>query len=202
VAIQWAEPEGQLVTVVGFGVPEDALREVAEKLRPADAGEVATLRNEHAVPEAREFGDLPEGNVVVASGESDTGRWRIVADAGRHDNIGALTIDRIWGAIAGTTGTTGDRVEPPLDLAADVSDGTIVVWGVLWVDAASVTAEGPGREPVALDRYEVDGWSHQVVAGVIPDDHFTPSDEPIEFVARDSDGREVGRNDTVLGPGG
>ena len=35
VSVQWAEPEGQLVTVVGFGVPEDAVLQVAEGLRPA-----------------------------------------------------------------------------------------------------------------------------------------------------------------------
>ena len=200
VGVQWAEPEGQLVTVVGFGVAEDTVLEVAEGLRPANAGEVATLLDQQVVAAPREFDDLADGYVVAASGESESGQWRIVADARRRDNVGALTIERMWGAIASTVSSTGDRVEPPLDLAADFSDGTAVVWGVLWVDAASVTVEAPGREPITLDIHEVEGWSHPVVAGAFPDDHFT--ERTIDIVARDAEGKEVGRNSTVLGPDG
>lgn len=202
VAVQWAEPEGQLVSVVGFGVAEDTVLQVAEGLRPASADEVAALRGEHAPAGPREFGDVPDGHVVVASGDSPTGQWRIVADARRQANIGALTIDRVWGAIASTASTTGDRVEPPLDLQIDISDETIVIWGVLWVDAASVTVEAPGVEPIALDIHEVDGWNQSVVADAFPDDHFAGSDGAVSVVARDAAGREVGRNSTVLGHDG
>ncbi len=199
VAVQWAEPEDRLVTVVGFGVGEDAVLQVAEGLRPASAGEVAALRDEQVVAAPREFGDPRAGYVVVASGETPTGQWRLVADAGRRANIGALTVERMSGAIASTASNTGDRVEPPLDLGADTSDGTIVIWGVLWVDAASVTVEGSGGEPIALDTLEVEGWSHPVVAGAFPDDHFAGSGDGVVVVARDADGREVGRNSIVLG---
>jgi hypothetical protein len=202
VAVQWAEPEGRLVTVVGYGVAEDAVLQVAEELRAASAGEIAALREQHAVAAPRELGDVPEGQVVVASGETPGGQWRIVADATRQDNIGALTIERVSGAIASTASTTGDRVEPPLDLQVDVSGGTIVIWGVLWVDAASLTVEAPGVAPVTLDTHEVEGWSHQVVADAFPDDHFTASNGTVSVVARDADGREVGRNSTVLDLGG
>jgi hypothetical protein len=201
VAVQWAEPEGQLVTVVGFGVAEDAVLQVAEGLRPASAGEVAELRDQQVVAAPREFGDVPEGHVAVASGETPTGQWRLVADAGRRANIGALTVERMSGAIASTASNTGDRVEPPLDLGADTSDGTVVIWGVLWVDAASVTVDGPGGEPIALDIHEVEGWSDPVVAGAFPVDHFAGSGEGVVVVARDADGREVARNTTVLGSG-
>jgi hypothetical protein len=201
VAVQWAEPEGQLVTVVGFGVAEDAVLQVAEGLRPASPGEVAGLRDQQVVAAPREFGEARAGHVVVASGETPTGRWRLVADADRRANIGALTVERMSGAIASTASNTGDRVEPPLDLGADTSDGTIVIWGVLWVDAASVTVEGPGGEPIALDIHEVEGWSDPVVAGAFPDDHFAGSGEGVVVVARDADGREVARNPTVLGSG-
>ena len=135
----------------------------------------------------------------MASGESETGRWRIVANTRKQDNIGALTIDRLWGAIASTSSTTGDRVEPPLDLQIDVSDGTIVIWGVDFVDAASVTVEAPGSEQLTLDTHEVEGWAHRVVADAFPEDLFVGSDGPVSVVARDADGREVGRNSTVLG---
>jgi hypothetical protein len=199
VALQWAEPEGQLVTVVGFGVAEDDVLKVAEGLRSAGAGDVAALRDGQ-VPASREFGGVPEGHVVAASGVSPTGQWRIVAETSRQDNIGALTIDRMWGAIASTSSTTGDRVEPPLDLQADISDGTIVVWGVLYVDAAAVTVEAPGREPVPLGLHEVDGWSHPVVAGAYPLD-IAGSRGQMDVVARDAAGREVARNSTVLGDG-
>lgn len=196
VAVQWAEPDGQLVSVVGFGVAEDAVLQVAEGLRPPNAGEVAALRDEHAVTAPRSFGDVPAGR-VVASGESQTGQWRVVADAGREDNIGTLTLERLWGAIASTSSNTGDRVEPPLDLAADFSDGTTIVWGVLGVDAASVTIEAADAEPITLDIHEVDGWTHPVIAGAFPDTHFAPSSE-VAVIARDESGQELARNTTVL----
>jgi hypothetical protein len=200
VAVQWAEPDGQLVTVVGFGVAEDAVLQVAEGMRPAAAREVAALRDAHAVPAPREFAGVPEGQVVVASGDSRTGQWRILADARRHDNIGALTIERVWGAIGSTSSTTGERVEPPLDLGADYSDGTAVVWGVLWVDAASVTAEAAGVEPVTLAIHDVAGWDHPIVAGAFPDDQFRGATDVV-VVARDAEGREVARNTTILADG-
>jgi hypothetical protein len=200
VAVQWAEPEGQLVSVVGFGVGEDAVLQVAEGLRPAGPGEVADLREEHAVAAPREFDDVRDGQVVVASGDSATGRWRIVAEASPQANIGSLTLERLWGAIGATASTTGARLEPPVDVQADISDGTIVIWGVLGVDAAAVTAEAPGREPVTLDTHEVEGWSQRVVADAFPDDHFDP-DDTVSVVARDADGEEVARNTTVLDGG-
>jgi hypothetical protein len=70
---------------------------------------------------------------------------------------------------------------------------------VLWVDAASVSVEGPGGEPIELDIHEVEGWSDPVVAGAFPIDHFTGSGEGVAIVARDADGEEVARNTTVLG---
>jgi hypothetical protein len=200
VAVQWAEPEGQLVSVVGFGVAEDAVLQVAEGLRPAGPEEVAGLREEHAVAAPREFDEVQDGHVVVASGDSPTGQWRVVADPRPQANIGALTLERLSGAIGATASTTGDRAEPPVDVQADISDGTIVIWGVLWVDAASVTVEAPGVEPIELDTHEVEGWSQRVVADAFPDDHFGP-DDTVSVVARDADGREVARNTTVLDGG-
>ncbi|HEY7068918.1 MAG TPA: hypothetical protein VH479_02340, partial [Acidimicrobiales bacterium] len=201
VAVQWAEPDGQIVTVIGFGVAEDDVLQVAEGMRPAAPGEVDALRSEHAVVTPRQFGAVPDGKVAVASGDSVTGQWRILSDARRHDNIGALTIDRVWGAIGATSSTTGDRSEPPLDLAADYSDGTAVVWGVLYVDAASVTAEAPGVEPVTLAIHEVPGWDHPVIAGSFPDQHFRSTGGAV-VIARDANGQEVARNTQVLNDGG
>jgi hypothetical protein len=45
------------------------------------------------------------------------------------------------------------------------------------------------------------GWSRRVVAGSFPMDHFAPASDVV-VVARDADGREVGRNSTVLGTDG
>src|SRR5262249_22657046 len=36
VSVRWAEAEGQVVTVVGYGVAEDVVRQVAEGMRSAD----------------------------------------------------------------------------------------------------------------------------------------------------------------------
>jgi hypothetical protein len=200
VAVQWAEREGRLVTVLGFGVDEDIVLQVAEGLSPASAGEVAALPDQ-LVDAPREFADPPEGHVVVASGETPNGQWRVVVAAHREPNIGALTLDRFAGAIASTSSDTGDRVEPPLDLAADFSDGTAVVWGVLWEDAATVTVEVEGAEPVELGIHEVEGWDRPVVAGTFPMDRFDPQVD-VAVVASDADGREVARNTTVLGTDG
>jgi hypothetical protein len=87
-----------------------------------------------------------------------------------------------------------------VDVQADVSDGTIVIWGVLWVDAATVTVEARGVEPIELDTHEVEGWTQRVVADAFPDDHFAP-DDTVSVVARGADGREVARNTTVLDGG-
>jgi hypothetical protein len=201
VAIRWAEPDGQLVTVVGHGVDEDAVLQVAEGLGPASAGEVAGLR-QTVVAAPREFADVPDGHVVAASGESGTGRWRVVA--GNPGSLESLTLERMQGAIGSTSSGSGSLVRAPSDpleyLWADFADGTVVVWGVLWVEAASVTVEAPDADPVALDIQEVEGWDHPVVAGSFPIDQygFPPSDEVV-VVARDADGREVARNATVLG---
>jgi hypothetical protein len=102
------------------------------------------------------------------------------------------------GAIASTASTTGDRFEPPLDLQADFSDRTAVVWGVLLVDAASVTVEIPGREPVVLGIHDVEGWDHPVVAGAIPTDDLPSAGGGVDIVARDAAGQEVARNRTVF----
>jgi hypothetical protein len=199
VAVHWAESEGQLVTVIGFGVAEADVLHVAEGLRPASADEVTALREHGVVAAPREFEALPDGRVVVATGESPTGQWRIVADAGRRENIGSLTIERLWGASASTVSTTGDRTEPGLDLQADISDGTIVVWGMLGVEAATVTVEAPGQEAVPMGLHEVEGWSRPVVAGALPVDPFGRRGDEIAIVARDATGREVARDTTVLG---
>jgi len=122
--------------------------------------------------------DIPDGDVVIASGESLTGQWRIVADAQRQANVGSLTIERMLGTIGSTASTTGDRAGPPLDLGADISDGTVVL------------GPAPGRRRLAdrrgtrpLGIHEVEGWDRPVVAG-------------------DADGQEIARNSSVLGAGG
>ena len=110
VAVRRAEAESELVTAVGFGVDEGA-----------------ALPEEPVVAAPRELGDIPDGDVVIASGESLTGQWRIVADAQRQANVGSLTIERMLGTIGSTASTTDDRAGPPLDLGADISDGTVVL---------------------------------------------------------------------------
>ena len=59
-----------------------------------------------------------------------------------------------------------------------------------------------GREPITLGIHEVEGWSYPVVAGAFPDDHFAGVESRVSVVARDAEGREVGRNSTVLSPDG
>jgi hypothetical protein len=201
VAVQWAEPEGQLVTVVGFGVAEDALLRVAEELRLATAGEIDALLDEHGGAAGGEFDDAPDGHVVVAEGETPSGRWRVTADATRPPGMEALTIERMSDSTSSSgtaSGTGGDGTAgpPALALSTDTEDGVTVVYGLVPEGTASVTYEAPGVVG-GLDLHEVDGWDVGVVAVDITEE--LPADiaadvvDAVTVIARGADGRELGR---------
>lgn len=200
IAVQWAEPEGQLVTVWAAGFTEQAVLQVVERLRPADAGQIEALLAEHAPPPPGEFGDVAAGQVEVASGAvPDGGRWRVVADPAAGESMDALTIEHVsadGGSSSGSSsGSYADTagVPPALEVWSDSTEGGAVVYGVVAAEAATVTVEAAGHEPVSLELHTVDGWDHRVVASFVPLSGF----EAVA-VARAADGREVARTIVYL----
>lgn len=202
-AIQWAEPEGQLVTVVGFGVTTDVVVQVADDLRPARPDEVAALLADHAPDPLGEFGDAPDRSTVVAEGETSTGRWRVLADTTMSEGMEGLTIERATGSSSssGTSSGMSGGDAPGLELATDTEDGTTIVYGVVPADTASVTFDAPGIQG-ALEFHEVEGWDSKVIAANITAD--LPSDiaadviDAVTIVARGADGRELGRQTVAV----
>ncbi len=149
--VQWLEPGGQLVSVIGVGVTEQALLQVADRLRPAGPDEIAALLAEHGVPAAGEFDDVPDGAVEVAAGEEagDGGRWRVVVDPAMGETLAALTVERVsaGGSSSGSSSsgmsTDGDGPDAPaLELTTDSTEGaSTLVYGTVVAGATTVTIE-------------------------------------------------------------
>ncbi len=204
--VQWLEPDGQLVSVIGVGFTEQALLQVVDRLRPAGPDEIAALLAEHAAPAAGEFDEVPEGLVEVASGEEpgDGGRWRVVADPATGETLAALTVERVSadssssGSSSGMA-TDGDVPAPPaLELTTDSTDGaSTLVYGTVVAGATTVTIEAAGGgNTLTLDVQSIDGWGRGVVAGPLTDLDATDA----VAVARDANGQELGRQVLYLAP--
>jgi hypothetical protein len=140
------------------------------------------------------------GQVEVASGAvPDGGRWRVVADPAAGESMDALTIEQVsadGGSSSGSSsGSYADTagVPPALEVWTDSTEGGAVVYGVVAAEAATVTLEAAGHEPVSLELHTVDGWDHRVVASFIPRSGL----EGVA-VARTADGREVARTIVYL----
>jgi hypothetical protein len=207
VAVQWAEPGGHFVTVAGYRIAEDHVLRVAASLRPAGDGEVDALLGDHAAPEPGEFGDPPDGQVVVAEGETPTGRWRVVADTAAPDGLEGLTIERVSdsSSMSGTASgmAEGGSEEPPVELVTDTEEGVTIVYGLVHPDAAAVDYEAPGVEGT-IEVHEIDGWDRKVIAvdlsAALPEDPAAEAIGTVTLIARDTEGRELGRHQVVVDP--
>jgi hypothetical protein len=191
--LQWREPTGTLVTLLGFGLDEDAVRRVAEELRHAGGAEIDRLISEHGTPSPTQsgFASLGEGQVQVVSGERGDIQWRLVASA--DQGLGGLTYEESSGGSAsgfGGAGSADPGVAPPLEAAATrSSDGeSWVVFGAVAGDASAVTVEGADGSAVSLDLYDVTGWDRKVFIGFLPADTRERN-----VVAHRPDGTEVAR---------
>jgi hypothetical protein len=197
--VQWAEPEGRLVTVVASGVSERSVLRIVEGMRPADAEEIEALLSEPATPSPGEFVPVPSEQVEVTAGEvPGGGRWRVVVDTAAPASLDALSVEQVSadgsfssGAASGGLGGSAR----PLDLSSDSTDGGTVVYGTVTADAATVTLEAPGRPAVPLELHGVDGWDLRVVASLVAD--IGPESVA---VARAVDGREVARTTIYVAP--
>jgi hypothetical protein len=195
-AVQWLEPDGQLVTVWGAGVDEDDVLAVAEGLRPASTAEVGELVASGPGP----LGPVGAGDVEVASGRTEAGSdWRLVVDPAAPEGLAAVTFEDASGAMStGALGTSGE--EPALEVTTVGLDGdepagtgSSLVYGTAAPAATTVVLEAPGRPPVELARHPVDGWSRTVVVLAVP----TADLAGASVVARGGDGAELQR--TTLG---
>ena len=191
--LQWHEPAGTLVTLVASGLDDDAVRRVAEELRPAGNAEIDRLVDEHGTPSPTQSGfpNLDEGQVQVVSGTRGDIRWRLVASADQE--LGSLTYEESSVSSAsgfGGAGSADPGAAPPLEAAATrSSDGqTWVIFGTVARDASAITAEGAEGSAVSLDLYDVTGWDRKVFIGFLPADARAS-----DIVAHRPDGTEVAR---------
>lgn len=198
IVVQWAEPDGQLVTVVTSGTTEQTALQIVEQLRPADPGQIEALLADYAPPSPGEFGDLAAGQVEIASGElPGGGRWRVVADPASEESMDALAIEQVstdGSSSSGSSSGSSGGATRPLDLSTDSTGGETVVYGLAIADAATVVLETPGQEPIPLELHTVAGWNHRVVASLVPD-----SGTDAVAIARDAEGRELDRTTVSLG---
>jgi len=194
--LQWLEPTGTLVTLVASGLDEDALRRVAEELRPAGGAEVAHLIREHGTPSPMSSGlsDLEEGQLQVVSGARGDIQWRLVASVDEEPGLDSLTYEEASAGSGSSSGASAGSADsgaaPPLEATGlETMDGeNWVVYGVVAGDASAVTAEGAEGSAVSLDLYDVTGWDRKVFIGFLAADSRAR-----EVVAHRPDGTEVAR---------
>lgn len=199
VALQWLEPPGNLVTVVGRGITEANLRRIAEGLRPARDGEIPRMVDEVEVATTTEDADstrmpaLEEGQFEVATGESDGEPWRLVA-TDRPGEIGLETWYR-----DGSAGTGWDDVASiqPLEVVSSqvATWDSSIVFGLV-EDGAAIAVEPAGHEPVVVQLFDVEGWSSSAFVAFVP----AGVDGDVTVVAHRPDGTELAR-DVVPGDG-
>jgi hypothetical protein len=188
VALQWLEPDGQLVTLYGLGFAEEVLLAMAEDLTEIAPGEVSDL----AATTPGVLGPAPAGGVVVAEGRTPAGTdWRVTVGPAAPEGMAALTLEH---ADPSGESSTSESFGPPTALAAstvELDGGRTLVYGTTPSEAATVAVEAPGRSPVPLDAHPVEGWAGMaVVTGTV-----TPADLPAgtALVARAADGTELHR---------
>jgi hypothetical protein len=194
--LQWYEPSGTLVTLLASGLDEDAVRRVAEALRPAGDAEIGRLISAHPMDSALRSGfpSLEEGQVQVVWGTMGDIQWRLVASADQEARLGSLSYEETAaGSGAGSGGAVGSAdsgAPPPLEATAtETMDGeSWAVYGVVAGDVSAVTAEGADGSAVPLDLYDVTGWDRRVFIGFLPADT-----QASDVVAHQPDGVEVAR---------
>jgi len=136
--------------------------------------------------ESARLGDLLDGEVLAAEGETAGGRWELVAsDDGERRGI----------FLRDETGQTSVATsKADLDDGGYVSTvtghagGTPAVFGLVGPDIAEVVAEGSDVPPTRLELLVIPGWQSRAFVMWPPGD---PSD--VVLVFRDGSGAEIGR---------
>ncbi|MFP3900241.1 MAG: hypothetical protein ACLFXM_05260 [Acidimicrobiia bacterium] len=168
VIMRWRDPSGTLVTLVGTDVTVDEVVTFADALRPAHAGEIEELLKRHG--RSAPLGPLAEGEMVVAQGEAEGGRWRLVA----ADDVDMLTVsyqDERGGSSVGRAkeiGESGVTMTFATHGEGPQPGDEVVVFGLAPAGTERVAVESPGHEPVDLLVHSVDGWPARVFVGWWP----------------------------------
>jgi hypothetical protein len=199
--LQWYEPGGTLITVLGSGVAEDVVRRVAEQLQPADAAEIERLTSAPALSSG--FGGLDDGQVVVASGTQGETEWRLVAGPEQVGQLQGLSYEETMaGSGSGSSSGSGGSDEPgaatPVEAAVvrTMDDSAWAVYGLVAGDASVVSVETADGSVVDLPVYAVEGWERRVFVGFVP--VASDSDMEAVVVVPWPDGSEIGRQPIVL----
>ena len=197
VLLQWAEPDGLLVTMQASHLPDDDLLRVADGLRPAGAGEIDQLVAENSVDQ--DDGDGDGATATEASGDVGSEGWVVEGQYEGQDWLlqAFLTgsqVRELW--LHGGNNTApfpmDDGISPSgLTVTSALFDGGVVsVFGLVDPAAVSVTIEPPGRAPTATELHPVDGATLSAFVGFVLE---TDVGESTTVVARTSDGTEVAR---------
>ena len=182
--LQWAERPGALVTVIGESVSDRQLDQFVEALRPAGADEIEDALMQYG--QSSRFGDLSEGEVLVAEGEHAGGRWELVA-SDDVETLGITLRDESRGTkVAGSRGELEDD-----GYVSAVPGGTgapPAVFGLVGAGVAEVTAQGSNAPPTRLELLTIPGWQPRAFL-------MWPAGNPSEVVLvfRDRSGAEIGR---------
>jgi hypothetical protein len=204
--VQWIEPPGLLVTVTGDGLSDEELNRVIEGMRESTDTEIDELIKPYPEPETSAYVEgggeavaVPE--VVVAEGDRGSDHWMVTASETAAeqqlvDDVG-LVAGSFWVSYEdeyqnlGFAADSGSGASPGLDVRTGERRNdrveTIVI-GVADDSVAEVVVEATGQPALAVEIYQHDELTEQVIVGFIPDAYNDG-----EVVAFDGRGREIAR---------
>jgi hypothetical protein len=182
--LQWAERPGLVVTVGAEGVTDDELGRFVDELRPARPWEIEEAVSEYGG--SGRLGDLAEGEILVAGGENQAGRWELVAS----DDVGQYGITLRDGAGASGAGTSKADLDRDgyISTTTGHAGGTPAVFGMVGTGVAEVLVEQPDAPTARLELLPIPGWSLRAFV-------MWPTGDPsdVVLVFRDGSGAEIGR---------
>lgn len=173
---------GPDATVVARGPDGQEISRVPVPLPAADGGE-GTGHEGSIFPD-----DPDHATVQVSGGTADLSWGGRVLGGGRYVQLGA----------SGNEDSVTTMIDRPashaLQVLATRLDGhpetaVAAVYGLVDSDAVAVELTAPGDDPVPLELKPIEGATHQMFGGIVPPD----VDQGAVVVARDADGREIGR---------
>lgn len=184
--LRWTERPGLVVAVGAEGVTNDELGRFVKELRPARPGEIEEALRQYG--QSARLDDLAEGEIRVAEGENQAGRWELVAS----DDVEQYTItlrDEAGGSTAGTSKADLDG-DGNISTTTGHSGGTAAVFGMVGPGVAEVVAQQPGGTATRLELLPIPGWPVRAFV-------MWPAGDPADVVLvfRDGSGAEIGRRE-------
>lgn len=193
--LTWAERPGELIRVTTYGLEETQLRTIAAGIRPLTDAELDPLLGLTAagvLDAGLPFVGLP----FVGTGRFTSGeQWVLRGHVATKD--GALEIKAALDSSAGegrsTTPGVTTRAGPFLSVASTSGHSSILAYGLLRDDVASVDLMVDGRRMPGTE--EVAGFGSKGWVAEVP-----PRARRVEVIGVDAGGRELGRARVAIPP--